>query len=567
MAEKKYYLIGEVLAHSHSPRVHAALGNAAYALHPLRPEALEDFFAARDFAGVNVTIPYKRAVMPLCDALDAAAVEIGAVNTVVNCGGKLFGCNTDIDGFLFLCREAGITLAGKKVLVLGSGGTSHTVCAAAKKSGAREVTIVSRTGEVNYENVRALHGDAEIIVNTTPVGMYPHTDAVPLSLDGFDRLSGVLDVVYNPLRTRLVLDAERRGIPAAGGLSMLVAQAAAADTLFRGRRHSDAEVSRIAAELRRALQNIVLIGMPGCGKSTVGKCLAAKTGRDLIDLDAEIAARAGMKIPDIFEKFGEAHFRRLEREVTAEVAAVGGKIIACGGGTVLCEANRTALAENGYVFYLRRALCKLARGGRPLSAGDGAVERLFKERRALYEAAADCILPDTDGVQRVTAHALAAFRKNGGKPTRQRKEKRMKLLVLNGPNINMLGIREPGIYGTETYKSLLEKIRRHCEKKQVEVKCFQSNHEGALVDEIQAAYGKFDGIVINPAAYTHTSVAILDALKAVSIPAVEVHISDVGTREEFRRFSYVSLVAKKTIVGHGTDGYLEAVDWLCEHAK
>lgn len=563
MGEKKYYLLGGTLGHSHSPRVHAALGNPAYALHPLPPEALADFFAARDFAGVNVTIPYKQAVMPLCDALDAAAVEIGAVNTVVNCGGKLFGCNTDIDGFLFLCREAKISLAGKKVLVLGSGGTSHTVCAAAKRSGAREVVVVSRTGDVNYGNVHALCGDAEILVNTTPVGMYPHAGESPLALDGFNRLTGVVDVVYNPLRTALLLDAERRGIPAAGGLSMLVAQAAAADTLFRGRRHSDGEISRIAEDLRRELKNIVLIGMPGCGKSTVGKCLAAKTGRELIDLDAAITARAGMKIPDIFEKFGEAHFRDLEAEVTKEVCAAGSKIIACGGGTVLREENRAALSSNGYVVYLRRAVSKLARGGRPLSAGDGAVERLYKERRAVYETAADCILPDTDGVQVVAARALAAFRKSGGKPAKPGKEKRMKLLVLNGPNINMLGIREPGVYGKETYAALLEKIRSHCAEKHVEVKCFQSNHEGALVDEIQAAYGKFDGIVINPAAYTHTSVAILDALKAVSIPTVEVHISDVNTREEFRHFSYVSLAAKKTIVGHGTDGYLEAVDWLC----
>ncbi len=345
---------------------------------------------------------------------------------------------------------------------------------------------------------------------------------------------------------------------------MLVAQAAAADTLFRGRRHTDGEIGRIAADLRRELKNIVLIGMPGCGKSTVGKCLAAKTGRELIDLDAAITARAGMKIPDIFEKFGEAHFRDLEAEVTKEVCATGGKIIACGGGTVLREENRAALSSNGYVVYLRRAVSKLARGGRPLSAGDGAVERLYKERRAVYEAAADCILPDTDGVQVVAASALAAFRKSGGKPAKPGKEKRMKLLVLNGPNINMLGIREPGVYGKETYAALLEKIRSHCAEKHVEVKCFQSNHEGAIVDEIQAAYGKFDGIVINPAAYTHTSVAILDALKAVSIPTVEVHISDVNTREEFRHFSYVSLAAKKTIVGHGTDGYLEAVDWLLE---
>ncbi len=562
--ETKYFLIGNPLGHSHSPRVHGALGNPNYELHALEPSELNTFFAERSFAGVNVTIPYKQAVMPLCDALDGAAVEIGAVNTVVNCGGRLFGCNTDVDGFLFLCRQAHISFEGKKVLILGSGGTSKTARFAAKRLGAREIVVVSRGGEVNYDNVQSLHGDAEILVNTTPVGMYPNTGVSPISLDGFDKLAGVVDVVYNPLRTALVLDAERRGIPAAGGLSMLVAQAAAADTLFRGKKHTDGEIARVAEALRRELANIVLVGMPGCGKSTVGKILAEKTGRPLCDIDALITERAGMPIPEIFETHGEAYFRDLEAEVTKEICASGGQIIACGGGTVLRAENRDALRQNGFVLYLHRATEKLARGGRPLSAGDGAVEKLYGERHAIYEACADAEIPDSNSVSASAARALAAFVKRGGKPT-SGKEKRLKLLVINGPNLNMLGIREPAVYGRETYADLLAKIRKHCKEKNIEVKCFQSNHEGSIVDEIQAAYGKFDGIVINPAAYTHTSVAILDALKAVAIPTVEIHISDVNTREEFRRFSYVSLAAKKTIVGHGTDGYLEAIDWFCEN--
>ena len=406
-----YHVIGEKLAHSHSPAIHKLLGNRAYSVLELPRDELAAYFAARDFDGVNVTIPYKEAVMPLCDFLDGAAVTIGAVNTVVNLGGKLFGCNTDFDGFIFMCNRARIDFSGKNVLILGSGGTSKTAAAAARKMGAAKIQKVSRTGQINYENVYTAAKDTQIVVNTTPVGMYPRVDECPIELSRFENLCGVVDVVYNPLRTRLVLEAQRLHIPATGGLAMLVAQAAFADRVFRGKTHSGDEIVRVTAQMRRRLTNIVLIGMPGCGKSTVGKILAHETGRALFDLDRKIAGRAGMPIPEIFEKQGERAFRDLETEMTKEIAANCGVIIACGGGTVLRPENREALAQNGCILYIKRKTEELARGGRPLSAGDGALEALYEQRHTIYEDFADITVPESPSVGAAAMAALDAFRR------------------------------------------------------------------------------------------------------------------------------------------------------------
>lgn len=384
-----YGLLGEHLPHSHSPMIHRMLGNSNYTLFEKSPEEVAAFLAAREFDGINVTIPYKQAVMPLCDVLDGAAIEIGAVNTIVNCGGKLFGMNTDFDGLIFLCNRAGISLAGKRVVVLGSGGTSHTAVAAARKMGASSVRVCSRSGELHYGNLYTEAADTEILIHTTPVGMYPNNDGLVVDLALLPNLSGVVDVVYNPLRTRLVSQARSLGIPAVGGLAMLCAQAAFADRAFRGEQHSGAEIVKIAADLEKRLSNLVLIGMPGCGKSAVGKTLAHMTGRKLYDLDLCIEARAGKTIPEIFAEEGEARFRDMETEVTREISAKSGCIIACGGGTVLRAENRAALQQNGIVAYIKRPLSALARGGRPLSAGDGALERLYAERAPIYEAFAD----------------------------------------------------------------------------------------------------------------------------------------------------------------------------------
>ena len=402
----QYGLLGEHLGHSHSPSIHALLGNREYTLTEKTPAEVETFLAERQFCGINVTIPYKQTVMPLCDVLDGAAIEIGAVNTVVNCGGKLFGCNTDFDGFIFMCNRAGIDMQGKKVLVLGSGGTSHTACAAAKKLGASSVRVCGRSLALNYGNVYTEAADTEVLINTTPIGMYPHLAESPVDLSGFPRLSGVVDVIYNPLRTKLICQAESLGIPATGGLTMLVAQAAFADRYFRGVKHTGGEIVSVAETMERNLSNIVLLGMPGCGKSTVGKVLAKMTKRPLYDLDKVITERAGKSIPQIFAEHGEGYFRDLETEVTKELSAKSGAILSLGGGTPLREENRAALRQNGKMFYIRRELAKLARAGRPLSAGDGALEKLYAERAPIYEAFADYTVGQCDSVGDCAAEIL-----------------------------------------------------------------------------------------------------------------------------------------------------------------
>lgn len=407
----RYGLLGEKLPHSHSPKIHKMLGNPDYALFEKEKDQVADFLAAREFTGINVTIPYKQTVMPLCDVLDGAAIEIGAVNTIVNCDGKLFGCNTDFDGFIFMCNRAGISMAGKKVLILGGGGTSHTATAAAKKLGAASIRIADIGRELNYDNLYEKASDAEIIIHTTPVGMYPNNDAKLVDLKKFPNLSGVVDVVYNPLRTKLICEAESLGIPCTGGLTMLVAQAAFADKYFRGSLHSGGRIVNIVNRVKNDLENIVLIGMPGCGKSTSGKYVAKELGREFFDLDKVIVERAGKSIPNIFSEHGEEYFRDLESEVTKDISKRGGVVIACGGGTVLREENRIALHQNGKIFYIKRNLCDLAKGGRPLSQGDNAVEKLYEVRRPIYEGFADVTVEPCETVEMCVAEIIKEFKK------------------------------------------------------------------------------------------------------------------------------------------------------------
>ena len=315
---KQYYLIGETLGHSHSPRLHALLGDPGYALRPMPPDALDAFLTARAFDGLNVTIPYKRAVLPYCAALGETARAIGSVNTVVKrADGTLFGDNTDAFGFARMAAKAGIAFAGRKALVLGSGGTSLTACHVIRAAGGEPV-VVSRHGETTYADLPR-HADASVIVNATPVGLYPDVDASPVDLALFPRLAGVLDVVYNPLRTRLLQQAEALSIPHAGGLTMLVWQAVRARELFDGRAIDPAVAANAERELRRALTSLVLIGMPGCGKTTLGKRCARLLGREFVDTDAEIVRRAGKPIPQIFAEDGESAFRALEARVIAEL--------------------------------------------------------------------------------------------------------------------------------------------------------------------------------------------------------------------------------------------------------
>ena len=383
----EFGLLGEKLGHSFSPQIHRALAGYDYQLLPTPPEAVEDLVRRRPFRGLNVTIPYKRTVMALCDEVDPRARAIGAVNTVVNRAGRLTGYNTDLDGLMYLARRTGVDMAGKKVVVLGSGGTSHTACAAARELGAAQVITVSRRGEDNYGNL-SRHAGAQVLINTTPVGMYPHNGASPVSLDAFPQLTGVLDVVFNPLRTALILAAEERGLPCAGGLAMLVAQARRASELFTGSPIPDGRTEEVLRELTGQVRNVVLIGMPGCGKSAVGRELARRMGRPFADLDKLIEEQAGRTIPEIFAQEGEAAFRSLESQVVREAGRETGRVVSTGGGVVTRRENRAPLRQNGVIVHVTRPLSLLSTAGRPVSQSMELGE-LWERRAPLYAAFAD----------------------------------------------------------------------------------------------------------------------------------------------------------------------------------
>ena len=395
-----YGLIGERLGHSYSCEIHEQIADYQYELREIRREDLPEFFAKREFLGINVTIPYKEAVMPLLDEISDTAKAVGAVNTVVNRGGRLSGYNTDLAGMTAMLRKAGIDPAGKKALILGTGGTSKTARAVLKQLGAADVTLVSRSGKeggVTYDEAAVICADTEIIINTTPVGMYPNIGAKPIDISLFPKLCGVADAIYNPLRSELISDAAERGIPCTGGLYMLAAQAVYARALFLGEQADEALIEKAYLGTKRQKQNTVLIGMPSCGKSSVGRLLAESEGKEFIDTDTLIAERAGKSIPEIFAAVGEKGFRALESQVIADVAARSGCVIATGGGAVLSSANVRALKQNGVLVFLDRSpklLCGTA--DRPLSQDSEAMARLYEQRYPIYTAAAD-ITADSNG--------------------------------------------------------------------------------------------------------------------------------------------------------------------------
>ena len=406
----EYGCIGEHLGHSFSKEIHNALADYEYEIREIPRDGLDSFMEAAEFRAINVTIPYKEAVIKHLYEIDENAKLIGAVNTVLNRGGRLYGYNTDFYGMSMLLARAGIEISGKKVVILGTGGTSKTSYAVAKHLGAREIIKVGRAaknGSVTYEELYERHTDAEVIINTTPLGMFPNIFASPIDIDKFPRLSGVADAVYNPLRTPLVLSALERGIPAEGGLYMLVAQGVRASELFTDSEYGTDTLDAVFKRIVKEKENIVLIGMPSCGKSTVGKIIADKTGRELIDTDEEIVRRAKMSIPEIFESRGELYFRELEAQVIRDSAALTGRIISTGGGAVLRSENVRALRENGRIFFIDRPLEHLIpTADRPLSGTKEAVEQRYNERYGIYLAAADVsVCADTtaeDTARRIT---------------------------------------------------------------------------------------------------------------------------------------------------------------------
>lgn len=397
----KYGCIGRKLGHSFSKIIHNELYDGDYRLFELEPEEIDGFMTKRDFRAINVTIPYKQTVIPYLSYISEEAKKIGAVNTVVNKNGVLYGYNTDYAGMTFLIKENGIDLRGKKVLILGSGGTSKTANAVAHDLGAKQVLRVSRNGSdgaVTYDEMYKNHTDADVIINTTPVGMYPDNSGLSADISKFPALSGVADAIYNPLCSRLVSDAKARGIRASGGLLMLVAQAVYAAEYFLERKFDTSELYRVYKKISKDKTNIVLTGMAGCGKSTVGKVLAAKTGRELIDTDRVILEKTGKSAGDIIRENGEAHFRTIESRVIADISKEGGKIIATGGGVPTRSENVYALKQNGIIFLIDRPLEKIIEysknGDRPLSSTESEIRALYKEREGIYKSTADVTVGD-----------------------------------------------------------------------------------------------------------------------------------------------------------------------------
>lgn len=398
-------LLGRKLGHSYSPQIHSYLGNYPYQLFEKEPEQLEDFLKNGNFSGINVTIPYKKDVIPYLDELTPRAAALGAVNTIVRrADGTLLGHNTDYFGFLSMVHKSGVTVTGKKVLVLGSGGASNTAVAVLKELGA-DVIVISRSGENNYGNLQR-HEDAAVIVNTTPVGMYPNTGISPVQLNQFPHLEGVLDVVYNPARTALLLEAESRGIPCMNGLWMLVAQAKEAAEYFTGTKIDDSRISQIHQILKSQMENIVLIGMPGCGKTTVGTMLSALLNRRFTDSDTEIEKAAGKPIPAIFADDGEEAFRQWETQVLSELGKQSGLVIATGGGCVTRQRNFPLLHQNGSLFWLRRDIHQLPKDGRPLSLKND-LSQMYAVRKPMYQAFADHILENNGAPEQTVQQIIA----------------------------------------------------------------------------------------------------------------------------------------------------------------
>lgn len=388
-------LIGEKLSHSYSRLIHKKFGMYSYDLVELPPDNLKEFVEHGGYDAFNVTIPYKSAIIPYIDKVETLAMQIGAINTVCRLGGKTYGYNTDILGMAYMLKRAGIVLGGKHVMIFGSGGTGKTAEMLAKKNGAASITVVSRSGSVNYKNFYELQ-QTQIIINTTPVGMYPYSDISLADLSKFRNLEAVADVIYNPMRTRLMLQARELNLKYAGGLYMLVAQAKYSMDIFVKNRHPDEIIEQVYKYLLSRIINIVLVGMPGSGKTSIGKAVARRERRRYVDSDAEIVASEGRAITEIFAEKGEEYFRKKEKQTLFLLGSQNGMVISTGGGAVLDRENYYSLKANGRIYYLEREITDLATRGRPLSTGTEALKKLLEQREPLYKAFAD-VTVENDG--------------------------------------------------------------------------------------------------------------------------------------------------------------------------
>ncbi len=409
----KYGLIAQAVSHSFSAEIHNRLFGYEYELKAIPTDGLDAFMREKSFTAINVTIPYKQAVIPYLDHIDQTASDIGAVNTVVNRDGSLYGYNTDCVGMQSMLEQNGISLKDKKVLILGSGGTSKTAYYLAKSLGCASVYRVSRgekDGCITYETAQDTHSDADVLINTTPCGMYPNIDASAIDISRFDRLSAVVDAVYNPLRTKLVCDALQRDITACGGLYMLVAQAAYAAEKFVGKTVSKSAIDEIYKEIYNKKQNVVLIGMPACGKTTVGRIIADRLSRELVDTDEEIQKQYGSTPSQIITNQGEAAFRDIESEVIQRLSVRQGIVIATGGGAVLRKQNVDSLRRNGRIYFIDRPLEMLVpTADRPLSADVEAMKKRYTERYGVYLSSCDAHIDGGYEADQVASTILKEF--------------------------------------------------------------------------------------------------------------------------------------------------------------
>lgn len=403
----KYCLIGKKLSHSYSCDIHNAKGYD-YVLREIAESDLDEFFSKREYDGFNVTIPYKKRAAELCDFLSCEASETGSVNTVIKRDGKLYGYNTDIGGAEYMIARKGISLKDKVVLIAGTGGAGQTAVYCAEKAGAKKILVLSRSGDINYDNCYEKAADAEIFINATPVGMFPDTDGAPIDVGGFKRLIVIFDFIYNPFKTRLLAEAEKRGLVCSNGLPMLVEQALLAEDIWTDKTHTAEDVEKVVADITVKRGNIVLCGMPSSGKTVVGKAVAEILNREFVDTDDEIIKTTNKTPSEIITESGEKAFRDIETEIVKRVAKKSGAVIATGGGAVLKTENVEALKQNGALILIDRDLNLLTNKNRPLSQSKG-IAALYEERKGIYEKVKDARVSNNGELRDTVKGVIKAY--------------------------------------------------------------------------------------------------------------------------------------------------------------